>query len=349
MAVGSSGCAITPPRARSRSARVAEIRRAAVSRTALRRSCGAPAAVTLVSALAACTPQPIPVPAAEPLHAGIHVELFQLRSDVAERGAQVRVINGSDIDLVITSLTFADDWFVGEAVRDRTSTIPAGRAVDLRFDLPESACEDEPDAASRTSRVTLDLEGGGTATVDVADLLGFTTLIHQKECLRHDLARVATLKWTAFTPSAAPLPAELQLGTTPSGGTESAALVEVQTTNLPQFADQPAPFLLALTVTGTDAATLLSVPIVPLRCDPHAVNGRQARHRVQRARRGRRRLRSRRGRGPRGDARGDPPLGRRPVRVRPGLTGLSRPPALTRLSPQGPAGSPARRSAGRSA
>ena len=229
----------------------------------------------LALALAACSPQP-PEPSAEPpvtqqLPAGVQVELFQLRSDVAERGAQVRVINDSDTDLVVTSLTFADDWFAGEAVRDRVSTVPAGRTVDLRFALPESACEDEPDAASRTSRVTLELEGGGSATVDVADPLGFTTLIHEKECLRHDLARVATLEWTEFTPSAAPLPAELELSITPAGEPEAAELVEVQTTNLVQFADQPTPFALALPVEGTDAASAVSVPLIPLRCDPHAV------------------------------------------------------------------------------
>lgn len=225
--------------------------------------------MTLAFALTACTPQPAPTP--DTLPAGIQVELFQLRSDVAERGAQVRVINDSDEDLKITSLTFTDDWFAGPTTRDRESTIPAGRTVDLRFSLPESACEDEPDAASRTSRVTFDLKGGDTATVDVADPLGFTTLIHEKECLRHDLARVATLAWAAFTPSAAPLPAELQLAITPAGGADSAELVELQTTNLLQFGDQPNPFALATTVTGTDAAAQVSVPIVPLRCDPHAV------------------------------------------------------------------------------
>ena len=208
----------------------------------------------------------------EPLPAGVEVELFQLRSDVAERGAQVRVINGSDTDLVVTSLTFADDWFAGEAVRDRVSTVPAGRTVDLRFALPESACEDEPDAASRTSRVALELEGGGTATVDVADPLGFTTLIHEKECLRHDLARVATLEWTEFTPTAAPLPAELQLSITPAGGAETAELVEMQTTNLLQFADAADPVRArAATSPGRMPPPWWPCRIVPLRCDPHAV------------------------------------------------------------------------------
>ena len=239
---------------------------------ATRRASLSYAPLVLALALAACTPQPAvpPVPSGT-LPAGVEVELFQLRSDVAERGAQVRVINDSDTDLVVTSLTFADDWFADEAVRDRVSTVPAGRTVDLRFALPESACEDEPDAASRTSQVTLELEGGGAATVDVADPLGFTTLIHEKECLRHDLAGVATLEWTEFTPSAAPLPAELELSITPAGDAETAELVEIQTTNLVQFADEPTPFALALPVTGTDADSAVSVPLVPLRCDPHAV------------------------------------------------------------------------------
>ncbi|MET0828775.1 MAG: hypothetical protein ABWY26_04585 [Microbacterium sp.] len=207
----------------------------------------------------------------EGLPAGIEVELFQLRSDVAERGAQVRVINGSDTDLVVTRLTFADDWFAGEAVRDRTSTIPAGRTIDLRFALPESACEDEPDAASRTSSVTFELESGGTATVDVPDPLGFTTLMHEKECLRHDLAQVATLEWNSFAASAPPLPAELRLSIVPSGGGSAAELIDVQTTNLLQFADEPAPFPLALQISGADAASEVPVPIIPLRCDAHAV------------------------------------------------------------------------------
>lgn len=220
-------------------------------------------------ALAACSPQP-----EEPqdsLPAGVEVELFQLRSDVAERGAQVRVANGSDTDLVVERVVFQDDWFAGESVRDRTSTIPAGRTVDLRIALPESSCEDEPDAAARSSRVSFELASGATATVDVDDPLGFTTLIHEKECLRHDLAAVATLEWASFTPSASPQPAELQLAITPAGGDGSAQLTELQRTNLIGFAAQPGAFPLAKSIAATDAAASVSVPIVPLRCDPHAV------------------------------------------------------------------------------
>jgi len=235
----------------------------------------ATAAVALATASAGCSPvAPAPADTAGALPEGIEVGLFQLRSDVAERGAQVRVTNGSDEDLTVTRLTFQDDWFAGEAVRDRTSTIPAGRTVDLRFALPESACEDEPDAADRTTEVTLEFSVGdasGTSTVAVSDPLGFTTLIHEKECLRHDLAQVAALEWTGFTKSTPPLPAELRLSITPAGGSGGAELVEVQTTNLLQFTDQPTAFPLGLSVSGADAASEMSVPLLPLRCDPHAV------------------------------------------------------------------------------
>ncbi len=45
----------------------------------------------------------------------------------------------------------------------------------------------------------------------------------------------------------------------------------MQTTNLLQFTDQPTAFPLALSVSGADAASEVSLPLLPLRCDPHAV------------------------------------------------------------------------------
>ncbi|WP_404429424.1 hypothetical protein LG299_09110 [Microbacterium lacus] len=222
----------------------------------------------MTAALTACVAA-APEPAALP--PGVEVELFQLRSDVADRSAQMRVINGSDEDVIVESLRFDDDWFDGEAVRERTSTIPAGRTVDLRFTLPESACDEEPTADERTSSVIFELEGGDVVTLPVTDTLGFTTLMHEKECLRHDLAQVATLAWTSFTASESAQPAALELTVTPTGGDGIAELVEVQTTNLLQFDTVPAPFPLVQQVAGTDAATTVSLPILPLRCDPHAV------------------------------------------------------------------------------
>jgi hypothetical protein len=227
--------------------------------------------------LTACSPseasEPTPTELTQ-LPAGVEVELYQLRSDVAERTAQVRVINGSDSDLVVKNLTFEDDWFTASTVRDRESSISAGRTVDLRIALPESACEEEPDAAARTSRVTLEFTASGepgVATIDLADPLAFTALVHEKECLRHDLAQLATLEWSTFTPSVAPAPAQLVLSLTPTGGTGQGELVQIETTNLLKFGDDSAAHPLGIDLTGVIEASDVVVPLEPLRCDAHAV------------------------------------------------------------------------------
>ena len=249
------------------------------------RAATALAAALLVAGLSGCAAAsgpPREASTSPTLPLGVEVELFQLRSDVAQRGAQIRVVNGSDEDLVVTRLSFADDWFDGEAVRERRSTIAAGRTVDLGIALPESACEEEVDAAARSSRVTLEFEAAGaagSATVEVADPLGFTEVMHVKECLRHDLERIVTLEWSAFAGSAAPALAALTLAVTPADrgsdaegeGPATGELVEVQTTNLLMFADTPAALPLGVDVATLDAPAEITVPLVPLRCDPHAV------------------------------------------------------------------------------
>lgn len=245
-------------------------------------ACGAALAVAAAALLGGCTALGGPSESSSAaLPSGVEVELYQLRSDVAERGAQVRIVNGSRVDLHVTGLTVEDDWFAGPAARDIDARIAAGRTVDLPFALPESVCVDEPDAAQRRSAVTLRIAAGEAAprpvTVEVRDPLGFTDLLHVKECLRQDLASVVDLSWSRFEPSSAPEPAHLSLAITPTGknattgGDATAELRQIQTTNLLQFDAAPTPFPLHRKIDAADPASEVRVPIVPLRCDPHAV------------------------------------------------------------------------------
>ncbi|MFF2631578.1 hypothetical protein ACFVR6_01705 [Microbacterium sp. NPDC058021] len=246
--------------------------------TAKWRRCARAGCATLalagLAALAACTPTPAPAPdaTAADLPAGVVVTLQQLRSDAADRTAQVRVANDTDGDLEIARVELRDDWFDGPAVRERDSTITAGRTVDLRIDLPPSACDGEPDAAARESLVVLTLAGGTAYRVAADDPLGFTDRLHEKECLAHDVAAVAGLSWEEFVPSAAGAPAAWRLRIAPAGGDGALRVVEVHPTNLLQFAaGAPAPFAVGLAVDGTAPAASVDVPLWPLRCDPHAV------------------------------------------------------------------------------
>lgn len=212
---------------------------------------------------------------AEELPAGVAVEFMQLRSDVADRTAQVRVTNGSGEDLRITRLEFVDDRFDGTAGRERGSTIADGRTVDLRIDLPGSACEDVP--AEPSSRVRIEYEtdtGTRVSTADLADPLGAIDRLHARECLRHDLEAAASLAFTSFEPSASGFPAVLELTITPTG--EAAAEVRaIRTTNLltfdtPEAPEDPSPLGVTVGVASTEPIAL-ALPLVPLRCDPHAV------------------------------------------------------------------------------
>ncbi|WP_257494411.1 hypothetical protein [Microbacterium jiangjiandongii] len=223
-------------------------------------------AIGVVLALAACASEP------EALPAGVTVTLQQLRSDVAERTAQVRVANASDDDLRIARVELRDDWFTGAVVRERDSTVRAGRTVDLRIALPPSACEGEPDAADRRSTLVIATRDGAEYRVAAADPLGFVADLHARECLAHDVAAVAALSWGGFTPSPPGSPATLRLDVAPAGGAESLRIVEVRPTNLLQFgADSSEPLRVGLEVDGTGEAASVAVPLVPLRCDPHAV------------------------------------------------------------------------------
>ncbi len=183
-------------------------------------------------------------------------------------------------------------------------------------------CRGDEDADAEAS-VTFDYSTGGDpveVTVPLPDPVGFVAPLHERECRAAQLAKAAGLAFTGFTPSAAGAPATLELDCPPTGAA-AAVLSGIQTTNLLTFAqaagDTADTYPLDLAVTAADTApVVVSLPLVPLRCDPHAVqedkrgtiftldvelDGDSGRDRARRAR---------------GPAREDPHLGRRVVRLR---------------------------------
>ncbi|MBD3942226.1 hypothetical protein IF188_11015 [Microbacterium sp. NEAU-LLC] len=223
--------------------------------------------------LAGCSAAPEREPA---LPSGVSVELQQLRSDVSSRQAEVHVTNGSDAAITIGEVRIEDARFEGPSVRviaDRVSSVPAGGAVDIRVQLAPVAC-DVPDDGD--ARVVLQIVGdAGTTEVEVSapDPVGFVAPLHARECLEERVADAAGFAFTGFTASAPGEAATLELTVTPTGSGE-AAVTGIERTNLIDFAvpgdDDVYP--LDLEASADQATpTVVAVPIIPFRCDPHAV------------------------------------------------------------------------------
>ena len=132
--------------------------------------------------------------------------------------------------------------------------------------------------ADAEASVTFDYSTGGDpveVTAPLPDPVGFMAPLHERECRAALLAKAADLAFTGFTPSAAGAPATLELTVRPTGA-GAAVIRGIQTTNLLTFGqaagDTADTYPLDLEVTAADTApVVVSLPLVPLRCDPHAV------------------------------------------------------------------------------
>lgn len=245
------------------------VRSPSLSKGALRTTAFAALAIVAL-ALTACSPS---APPSADLPAGVTVELIQLRSDVVDRAAELRIQNAGADDLVVTRISLTDPRFAEPIVREKRSLVSAGRAVDMRVQLPPVACDADGDVGPTTLELEYEADGRITvAEASVPDSLAFIPLLHEKECLRERLGEVAALSWGAFEPSDAGAPAHLTLDIAPAGGAGSARIETVETTPLLMFdAAGAAPFVVDLEVDGSGSPQQARVPLVPLRCDPHAV------------------------------------------------------------------------------
>ena len=248
-----------------------------------RRRCARPAALTAVLTVSAalivgCS---APVGEADPptaaLPDGVSVQLVQLRSDVAARQAQVQVHNSTDADLTIGSLSVSDPRFTEPAARvlDRESRVPAGGTVDIRIQLPPMDCSAPADDESSVQFVSSAEDGQVRVEAPIDDPIGFLQRLYERECRAQTVADAAALSLASFAPSPAEEPADLVLEIAPTGE-DAVRIVGIQTTNLLTF-DMTAgstagtfPIDVAVGV-GDTRATSVHLPLVPFRCDPHAV------------------------------------------------------------------------------
>ena len=207
---------------------------------------------------------------------GVTVSIVQLRGDVAVRQAQVQLTNGSEDAVVVGDVRVEDPRFEGPAGRvlDRVSTVPAGGRLDIKVQLPPVSC---PAPAGAVPEVVLELGAGESAAPVRAvmdDPLGFIAPLHERECRAQALSDAAAIAFTGFEPSPAGEAATLELTVTPREG-RPATIVAMQATNLLDFGaatvDGAFPIDVDLEGDGRTEPIVLDVPLLPFRCDPHAV------------------------------------------------------------------------------
>ncbi len=177
----------------------------------------------------------------------------------------MHVSNGGDEPFEITTVAVSDPRFDGvaeRAVPGRASTVAPGSTVDIRIQLPAMDCA----AAEGAMTVAL-----GTVEVPLPDPLDVIGPLHERECLAQRVMDAAALAFSSFEPSMPGEPATLVLSVDPTGD-GSAEIVGIQTTNLLTFDALAADtYPLGLEITPDSEAVEVALPLVPLRCDPHAV------------------------------------------------------------------------------
>ena len=211
--------------------------------------------------------------APSPLPEGVTVALLQLRSDVSSRQAEVEVRNDGEQPIEVGDVAVSDPRFAEDATRvtEKTSTIAPGGTVNIRIQLPELTCG-VTDAATTVALTFLDGDAEVVRTAPLPDRLEFLPPLYERECRAQALADAATVSIESFEPSPAGVPADLTLLIEPTG-VGGATVSAIQTTNLLAFTTPTGgrfPIDLALSP-GETTPTTVNLPLVPLRCDPHAV------------------------------------------------------------------------------
>src|SRR5690606_3808129 len=177
----------------------------------------------------------------------------------------------SDTELEVRGVELLGARFETAPGRDADTRIPAGRTTDLPVTLPATDCDGggEPVGPAGSLTVRLELAGGGEVDVPGRDAAGFLERLHAADCLGEAVSRRAHVEVAELAPSRAGGPAALRIRV---AGIESGlTLIALRPTNLLRYATEGTGAHHLDVAVGPGAVLLLDVPLVPQRCDPHAL------------------------------------------------------------------------------
>ena len=228
------------------------------------------AGLTAALALSGCGP------ASAALPDGVTVSVFQSRFDRGLHQIEIKVSNGTDAAITVTSATLDSTRFAEPAVWDRPQRVPSGAARDLRVQLGEPACSDEPARDEVQLEFTLDDGSTGMARLPILDVTPIDS-VNDEDCLGVEVSAIATLAagdTVQWTPGAHE-PAVLDITATPTGADGTLTIVESKATVLLGLVDESGTAVYEhpeqVVVDAQSGPGVVRLRLVPARCDPHAV------------------------------------------------------------------------------
>jgi hypothetical protein len=207
---------------------------------------------------------------------GLSISVYQPRPDIPKNRIAIEVHNDGDEPVTITDATLSTAFF-GDFVwgPGRTATVAPGYAVDLRVDIPDAVCTP---GLVEANGVTFSWNAGdrsGISAVEPGDEFHVLDRLHDEACLAVNAETVAVLTAASLTaPAQQPAPAELLITVEPTGlpGTLTVDTISSTTLLMPAGADGIGVSQLDLGIAvDADGPAAIRVPIVPNRCDPHAL------------------------------------------------------------------------------
>jgi hypothetical protein len=232
-----------------------------------RRSLAAVAIAAVVSASAAACAPATPAPPE-----GLSVLVYQPRPDVAAGRLAIQVSNAGDEPVEVTGARLVSPDLTEDAVWPGTSsTVRPGLRLDLRAPIPDFDCAAESDV-----RAVIEVStpaGTATGEFEVDDPYGLMPRLHAEACVGEAIAVIAAVTPREVLVPAGKEPAVLVLDVAPTGAPGSVEFVAVRGTTLLQPADDGAstPELALGAVLSADGPAELRVPLLPNRCDAHAL------------------------------------------------------------------------------
>lgn len=208
---------------------------------------------------------------------GVAVSISQPRSDISMNRIVIQFENFGAEPLTITAVSLTSNFFTKEFVwgPGRTATVSPGAAIDLRVDIPPVDSCDEGKSASAVRFGWSVGKVSGTSVVKPDDPFKILDSLHGNGCFIDAINFVATITAVSLTPPAQePAPATLLISIVPTGEEGTVTINSVGSTALLNPADRNGNGSAQLNlgvVISSNGPYEVTIPIVPNRCDEHAI------------------------------------------------------------------------------